>query len=316
MKKFLTALLIIILILTAGIYLFIPAKIQINRTVTIPATPSATFRILSDNSTWKNWWPGSDNKSTLTNEKNQFAYKGYSYIINQKFFNTLGILISGSDDVKINSSLIILSILKDSVAVEWQAIVIPSKNPVTRIQDYRKAMEIENNMKEVLSHIQSFLGNEKNIYGMNIQRTVVKDTLLMSTKFTSNQNPTTEEIYSSINKIREYISRHGASESNYPMLNVSLIDSNRFQTMVAIPVNQVLKDNSDIYVRRMVRGYILEGEVKGGAYTARQALKQLENYVNDHSMNSPAIPFESLLTDRSSEPDTTKWITKLYYPVL
>jgi hypothetical protein len=29
-----------------------------------------------------------------------------------------------------------------------------------------------------------------------------------------------------------------------------------------------------------------------------------------------AIPFQSLITDRVKEPDTAKWITKLYAPVL
>jgi hypothetical protein len=28
-----------------------------------------------------------------------------------------------------------------------------------------------------------------------------------------------------------------------------------------------------------------------------------------------AIPFQSLVTDRSKQPDTTKWITNIYTPV-
>ena len=31
---------------------------------------------------------------------------------------------------------------------------------------------------------------------------------------------------------------------------------------------------------------------------------------------SPAIPFESLITNRLEEPDTSKWVTKIYYPFL
>ena len=65
----------------------------------------------------------------------------------------------------------------------------------------------------------------------------------------------------------------------------------------------------------MVPGKILVAEVKGGAYTADEALRQLTMYMDDNHLVSPAIPFQSLVTERSKEPDTTKWITKIYFPV-
>ena len=315
MKRVLLVLLIIVLILIAGIYLFIPGKIQISRTVMIPVTPPAAFRVLSEKNNWKKWWPDESYERDSTNKNNTFFYNGYSYQLSQKFFNTVGVIIKNKHDAKIISSINILSMHRDSVALEWQTETVLSKNPLKRIQDSREAREIENDIGVILSHIQSFLAEKENVYGMKIQKTIVKDTLMISTKFFSRKYPTTAEIYSSIKKLREYISKKGVSETNYPMLNISMTDSNNFQTMVAIPINELLKDNSNISLKRMVRGNILEAEVKGGEFTAREALTQLDNYVKDYNMDSPAIPFELLITDRSKELDTTKWITKLYYPI-
>jgi hypothetical protein len=41
----------------------------------------------------------------------------------------------------------------------------------------------------------------------------------------------------------------------------------------------------------------------------------MKNYVEDNKKTSPAIPYQSLITNRLTETDTTKWVTKLYYPV-
>lgn len=314
MKKLLPVAFIILLILTAGVYLFIPGKIDISQTVLLPATASATFRILSDQNNWQRIWPVNYNHDS-SKEKNTFYYNDYSYQLKQKYFNTLGVLIRDNQNLNINSNIIILALQKDSVALEWEGTLILSRNPLKRIKEYRKAHLLKDNISEILIRIQSFMSDKEHIYGMNISRTIVKDTMMVSTKFTSHQYPTTAETYAAIKTLREYILRQGATETNYPMLNISSIDNNNFQTMVAIPINESLKDNNNISLKRMVRGYILEAEVKGGPYTVSNAFTQLDNYVKDYNIDSPAIPFELLVTDRSKEPDTTKWITKLYYPV-
>ena len=85
--------------------------------------------------------------------------------------------------------------------------------------------------------------------------------------------------------------------------------------MVAIPINKVIPENEKFVSKRMVPGKILVAQVRGGTYTTAAALRKLEIYMDDNRLSSPAIPFESLLTNRIEEPDTTKWITKIYYPI-
>jgi hypothetical protein len=65
----------------------------------------------------------------------------------------------------------------------------------------------------------------------------------------------------------------------------------------------------------MIAGNILVAEVKGGPYTVTNAFNSLHDYVTDHDLQSPAIPFQSLITNRLQQPDSTKWITKIYYPI-
>ena len=86
--------------------------------------------------------------------------------------------------------------------------------------------------------------------------------------------------------------------------------------MVAIPVNKKIGNEGDIVYKRMVPGNILVAKVRGGRHTIESAFAEMETYVKDHELIPPAIPFESLETDRLNEPDTTKWITRIYFPIL
>ena len=48
----------------------------------------------------------------------------------------------------------------------------------------------------------------------------------------------------------------------------------------------------------------------------QKAYDQIQHYISDHNRVAPAISFESLVTDRRQEPDSSKWVTRIYYPVM
>ena len=99
------------------------------------------------------------------------------------------------------------------------------------------------------------------------------------------------------------------------MLHVKTLNDSTFETMVAIPVNKKLEGNGTISFSRFVPWKVLTAEVIGGNKTVEEALKQMKVLISDYQISSMAIPFESLVTDRSQQPDTSKWVTNIYTPV-
>jgi hypothetical protein len=84
-----------------------------------------------------------------------------------------------------------------------------------------------------------------------------------------------------------------------------------------MPVKKKLPGTGSISVKEMLKnGNILVTEVTGGKNTIEYALKQIEKYISDYQRSIVAIPFQSLETDRLTVTDSTKWITKIYYPVI
>jgi hypothetical protein len=101
------------------------------------------------------------------------------------------------------------------------------------------------------------------------------------------------------------------------MLNVSTADSIHYLTRVGMPVDRIIPTSKEISLKRMpAGGNMLIVDVKGGTSTMNNALQQVQNFISDYHESAPAIPFFSLITDRRKETDTSKWLTKIYYPVM
>lgn len=310
-KILLLLLLCLSILAIACVYLLIPATINISEVIYVKATPGGTIRTLANNKKWNDWWPQkSKGQGSLT-------YNGYSYQLYKTDIDIAGVLIQSVKDSKdsIYSTITSLPLSVDSTALQWKCTVNSTNNPINRVQQYLKARTLKNNMTKLFDELQAYLENEDNIYGIDIQQSMVKDTVLITTVMNTKTYPQPQDINPLITKLRSYAASQGATEMNFPMLHTRKTDSAGFESMVALSVSKTLKETADIKVRRMVPGKILVGEISGGRGRINEAWQQMEYFLHDHRLIPPAKPFESLVTDRVKETDSSKWVTKIYYPV-
>jgi len=314
MKKSSVALFVFFLILIAFLYLFIPNSVSINQEVFIKSNAQGIYRNLGVENNWKQWWPGTIDKSDNLNQI--FKLNSYTYTVTDKSVSNLFILIKGNH-IAAKTLLHVIPLKPDSIKLIWGGKILTSKNPVKRIQKYFEAKALKKEMKKIIGKMDEFFSDNANIYGIPIKQELVVDSILVSTNAVSTGYPDTEFISNRINKLKNYIRSQSAKETGYPMLNVSTSDSINFLTKVAIPVNKRLKDSGSISYKWMLGGgKILVTEIKGGPHSIKEGFTKMEYYVNDYKRVAPAIPFQSLLTDRMKEPDTSKWITRIFYPVM
>ncbi|MGH2647135.1 MAG: hypothetical protein ACRDE8_06190 [Ginsengibacter sp.] len=317
MKKWLLGLLISFLLFLGLVYIFIPGILTVTTIKAIDCTINGTNRYLLNPGKWKMWWPSGSNTSILSkNTDSFFINKKCTYQVTKKFYNSIEVSIKYGEDTSITSSVInFIPIAHDSVVLEWKCSIASGLNPFTRIEQYNKATAIKNNMDEILGSIKSFLEKNENIYGIKIKRITTTDTLLIATKSILPSYPSTSDIYSLINNLRNYIRSENASETGTPIMNVEKIDSIQYKLMVAVPTNKILQGDAKFFFVRMIPGSFMSTEVEGGNYTIQHAFNQLQMYMTDYQKTPMAIPFNALITDRTMEPDTSKWITRLYQPV-
>jgi len=312
MKKWLIGIGVLLIATIVCIYVFIPRELDVSCVSSVKCNPQAAFRQVRHGGDWVKWWPDSmeerDGKSSYRYAGDVYHVSGSSYPLTE-----IDIHHDGAD---IKSRMSVLSLSnKDSAVIYWQCRFSGGAGFLQRLRQYLSAGKLEKNMNEILSRLRPYLENEKNIYGMTFGEASTKDTLLVVTKAFFAAYPSTSDIYGLLGKLRQYISSEGAVENGYPIANVTLVRDSGFQLMTAIPVNRVLPGKGAIFFKRMVPAKFLIAEVKGGDHTVRAAMDHMQEYIADHQRTVMALPFQTIVTDRLKEPDTTRWSTWLYCPV-
>lgn len=312
MKKGLLISIAILLLVLGAIYLFIPSTLKISQTIRIEANKEALYRKLSQSAAWAEWWPG----SKTPHETGAWEMDGALFQpLEQKMLSLSVLLKEGS--VETTADLTLIAIKTDSCLLHMETSIPGSNNPFSRVTNYLKAVKIKDHFAAMLNAINSHYSKVPALYGYDIRKEKVVDSNLVYISATSKGLPAMEQVYDMVSKLKAYIQSQQAAETGHPMLNVFTTDSLNYQVRVAIPVNRRLPDAGEIHYKWMLGGgNILIMEVKGGPEEIKKAYSAINHYVNDYKRIAPAIPFESMVTDRSVEKDSTQWITRIYYPVI
>jgi hypothetical protein len=170
-------------------------------------------------------------------------------------------------------------------------------------------------MAHIATNMQNYLSIFENVYGFRMQESTVTDTFFISTKAVSPVYPGTDFIYTLVNKLRRFCTSQGCTVTGSPMLNITRLDSAHYQVRTALPVNREMLGKEDITTGKMVAGKFIVTEVTGGVHKVEATLEQVHNYFRDYGRTAMAIPFSYLVTDRQQQPDSSRWVTRIYAPV-
>lgn len=310
MRKWIALLILFFVLVLSAVYLFTPNKVSFRQTEQVVFSQKAFSRALFNEVSWQQWWPGEAKKAP------SFRYNGNTYTIREKKISSLLIHICNEKDT-LATELVFIPVNENNIELEWIGRSNSAATVFSRVQTSRWLRTVETDVKTLLQTIKSFYSKVDNLYPIPIRETKVADSLLISTSATSKHHPTPEFIYTLLDKLQAYAATKGARQTGLPMLNITPSTDSTFFTRVALPVNKKLPNTSEIQYRWMLGGgNILVTEIKGGPHRIEQAFATMEQYIDDFNRIAPAIPFQSLVTDRRTEPDTTKWLTKVYWPVM
>jgi hypothetical protein len=287
----------------AAVYLFIPSKLIISEVGIVNCSLPAAQRFLFEQKHWPDWI-----------DYDSLNAAGKRYQVTNTTFTRTDINID-SDSESYTTTLQLIPFNIDSTGIEWGDTLYTGNNPFTRIGQYQKAKALKKQMDAVMKNMTSFLDDKKQIYSLHIVRAQLKDEPLLSKRIILDHLPSAGDAYKLIDEVKANAASQGDSARGPAMKYSSSIDSINFELMVAIPTTRLLKSNKDFIAKGLVGGNLIAAEIKGGEWTIKKAWENIRQYKADYRLSSPAIPFESMITDRTKEPDTSKWITRIYYPL-
>ncbi|WP_121812011.1 hypothetical protein [Mucilaginibacter kameinonensis] len=298
-----------LIIIVIAVYVLIPSKIYIDEEISIDSSDVIAARFLNNKSNWKRWWPG-----TTIND-NLYRFKSLEIDLGKMTNSTVYFNLK-KGDIILKNSISVFAGEEGTVTVKWNASEDSSKDFYSKLTNYFEKAAIRAQMAEVLLSLKRFLQDERNTYGYKIYINLIKDTVLLTHAEIRNSIPEVHEIYQIVNNLKQEADKGGVKQVAFPMLNVTKINEYQYQVTVALPINKTVHTQPKTTINEMPKGAnLLVLDVKGGQNTINNALSQLKIYMKDHRLVSPAMSYQSLVTDRSVEKDTSKWVTKIYYPI-
>lgn len=307
MKRWFGIVIGLLIIALAAFYLFVPGTIHISSIKTVNSSMQTGLRYLSNDSNWAKWWPGET-------EAGGFTFHGNQYSLKRKMFQSFEVEVKHGEE-RMLTSIVLLPLRRDSFEVEWKATFTSGWSPTLRLAGYNQSRSLEDDLHNLLSAFGKYVSDTKNTYGQHIEETQVKDSIILVSAMTISHYPTPDELYARIAKMKKYVEEKNATETNFPMLNVDSVKGN-YYVRIGIPVDREIDVAGSGYtIKRMVLGKILVSDITGGPYTVEHAIDKMEDYMADFGRRSPAIPYESLVTNRAEQRDTLQWKTRVYYPV-
>ncbi len=305
MKK--RILIAVLLLLIATVFL-LPRTKTITQTANIICPMDAVTRLMVNTSKWNKWWPGEKiNDSSFSYHQQAFAIE--TILLNGFKANSITPNLSTHVDVQFVSQS------TTETQIIFTTRFIFSANPLIKLRQYINMGKYKLEYANFLQQLEKFFGNTQKVYGHSIAMQKVKYSSLISVKKGFDHYPTTPEVYALVNELKVYIAAQNGKEQDQPILNVYPLSQTTYEAMVAIATNKNLPSTNRYLLKNMMLGNIVVSEVKGGQHAINNCQQEVENYVRDYKKESPAIPFQQLVTNRITETDTSKWVTTINYPV-
>ena len=305
LKRVLLILAAVFVLLISSIYLLIPDTLTIRNEIIVGCSAQGANRTINTN--WKEIF-----RQASSNERSSGAYQ---YTLIKPLYNGSRILIQSNIGTD-TSTLSLLPVSSDTTIFQWNLSRQTGSDPISKLTDYISMLALKKDILAKMIYLKGYVDKTTNVYGYNITHITLTDTILVSTEMVENSYPTTKDIYILIQRLQKYISTNGAKETNYPMLNISVVN-NKYSTMVGIPINKSILPDNEIKIKRLIpiQNKILTTQVVGDTSKIKEAYQKIELYMQDHFLSSPVIPYELIITDRSKQPDSTKWVTRIMYPI-
>ncbi|HJV20043.1 MAG TPA: hypothetical protein VJ552_09225 [Sediminibacterium sp.] len=308
MKKLLI-IVVSLFVLIALVSFLLPSEQKISHSVIVDCPTEAPTRLVSNPAKWSAWWPGQQLNDSVWSS-GQTLFQVQKILLNGFQAQTRKGRLQGFVDFNFFMAA------NGGTQFNINGIYRFSSNPFTKTLQYISMMDTKKTLLHFMQQVEVNFSNIEKVYGFNIERKQLVHTAYVSLKQPFDHQPSVVEIDSLVKELKQYIASQQGREMDAPIMNVYTGETGAVEAMVAIATDRELPSTNRFLLKNMVRnGYVMVAEVKGGPQVIDSCKKELENYVLDYRKSSPAIPFQQMITDRVKEKDSSRWITRLFYPV-
>jgi len=312
--------------------IFLPSDIHISKSVEINAPISKVFNQVNSFRNWGNWAPYQDSSYNARFEGNNAGVGAKMLWSDEKEGESVNTIIESKQNTKIVTELafnehrkarntFLFADLNGKSSVTWEMDVNDLSYPFGRFVGFMIQKGAEYNFGRGLEALKEF--SESNIdipdyYGFNIIDEVISPKSFIGKEAKSTMMNFDKTIEDSFKEVLSSMGTNNIAPIGYPVIvwnNYNPKGVSEFICLMEInSKSEVNGIENDMYYSFPERR-VLWLEYKGAYEKSSIAWETLNSYIANQNLVMSGNPYEEYVTDPSTEPDTSKWITNIYFPV-
>lgn len=330
MKTFLRILLglFILAVIVVLIGLFLPSKIHVERSLTIKAPQKLLFEQVNNLHNWENWspWHRIDTSMKLEysgpltgtgavyswSSENKNAGNGKLTILFSKPYDSISTKMDFMEQGTAKGYYLFQN-TDGGTKVIWGFSSNMGKNPFYKYIGLFMKKYIRDDFEKGLKNLDSIATNLPQ-YVVEIIN--LKEYPYMSIKQKCNWDAVSAVMTNSYDKLMKYIQTAGAEMSGPPFVIYHKMEEGTIDIEMGIPTSKELMSKGTILTGTQNQSVAASTDYYGFYDNIGEAHGVVQDWIIKMELEPAGVPMEVYVSDPSSETDTTKWLTRIYYPVV
>jgi effector-binding domain-containing protein len=330
---------VIFMILIIVVAFFLPSHIHVERSVIIKAKPEQLYVLINNLHNWEQWspWHKRDPEmhilygdviegagaSYFWKSKHPQVGEGslqiiqsrpYEYIETEMHFGDMGISKATFRFIPSDSGLkVVWSMDTDGKGVPW-LMYIPSKY-AGLFMDNMLGPEFESGLQS-LRTLTEAMPQKETVLGFDIEERELSSTYIISVREKMKHAILGEKIGLAFKRIATYMRAQNMKEAGNPFTLWHGSNTSETDVEIAVPVYAIIDPKGSIHSSELPAVHAFIVQYYGDYKKMPQVYEASHHYITEVKKKEIAGPIREIyITDPGHEPDTSKWLTELAFPV-
>lgn len=318
---------IIVLLLIIG--LFLPKNVQVESSKTINAPAKVIFNQVNTLQNWSNWSPFLQEFPDMIQ-----TYDGPEQGVGAVY---MWKMVSDSGKLTIMESVPFVKIVndldfyangkavgswtfqekEDGTQVTWKIELNELSYPVEVYMGALINLSMKPSMALGLSNLKDYCENlPEETYEVVITETQVEPQYALAIKDSADMYKIGDKMDELYTELVNYFNESGIEMAGPPYASFHNWDTaNLIVFEAGFPVAKEVDGKGRIYFTETYGGNVVTTYHYGAYETSDVTYMKIDEYINENGKVIIGPPWEVYLTDPTAEPDTSKWVTQIFFPI-
>jgi len=313
--------------------IFLPSDINISKSIEIEAPVNKVFKQVNNFRNWGNWAPYQDSSYNARFEGNNTGVGAKMLWSDEKEGESINTIIVSEKNKKIVTELAFnedkkamsIFLFKEQggiTEITWQMNLKDLSYPFGRFVGYMIQKGAEYNFTLGLTSLKKFVESNKDVPDYNGYQ--IHDDIIVAKSFIGKDAKSTmtdfhKTIGDNFKEIINLMGSNNIAPTGYPVIvwnNYKPEGISEFTCLMEINSKSEVKNINYNMHRSFPERRVVWLEYRGSYEKSSIAWETLDSYITNQELQMNGSPYEEYVTDPSTEPDTNKWITNIYFPVM